>query len=345
MFTDAAVAAALSPERLSLTVLPTEKCNFRCTYCYEDFAIGRMRAPTIRGLKALIGNRVPHLRHLTLSWFGGEPLLALPVVMDVGAHASSLSRQHGVTFNAGFTTNGYLLTCDLFCRLLEIDHNEFQITLDGDEEWHDQTRIQANRRGTFSVIWKNILSCKRVEGHFAITLRLHVHRGNIESVRRLYKRLHDEVLADSRFRIYFHKISNLNPAERIGESVLGRKEYLDAIDYITDRNSTRDMPGAPISEEHLQSYICYAAKPNSLIIRADGRLGKCTVALHDPRNDVGQLNEDGSLSIFDDKLRPWFEGFRDMSEQALGCPWSMLNTGEASRYQTRNQVNTEENLS
>lgn len=28
---------ALDNRILKLTVLPTEKCNFRCTYCYEDF--------------------------------------------------------------------------------------------------------------------------------------------------------------------------------------------------------------------------------------------------------------------------------------------------------------------
>ena len=33
------LAAAISPRVQELILLPTEKCNFRCTYCYEDFKI------------------------------------------------------------------------------------------------------------------------------------------------------------------------------------------------------------------------------------------------------------------------------------------------------------------
>jgi uncharacterized protein len=40
-FTRAQVGAALSPRFQQLTILPTEKCNFRCTYCYEDFELGK----------------------------------------------------------------------------------------------------------------------------------------------------------------------------------------------------------------------------------------------------------------------------------------------------------------
>ena len=40
------IAYSLSNEYLHLIVLPTEKCNFRCTYCYEDFLNGKMPLDT-----------------------------------------------------------------------------------------------------------------------------------------------------------------------------------------------------------------------------------------------------------------------------------------------------------
>ena len=36
------LAAALSDRYLHLILFPTEQCNFRCTYCYEDFEAKQM---------------------------------------------------------------------------------------------------------------------------------------------------------------------------------------------------------------------------------------------------------------------------------------------------------------
>ncbi|UKE79648.1 radical SAM protein [Xanthomonas graminis] len=297
--------------------MPTEKCNFRCTYCYEDFAIGRMPPSVVRGIKALITHRVPHLDRLNISWFGGEPLLARDVVLDIGQHANVVCAQHGVAFSAGFTTNGYLLEPALLQRFTELQHREFQITLDGDAEWHDKTRITANKGATFEKLWSNLIAYRSLSANFAISLRLHLHlhlhQDNIESVRRLYSSLHRELLSDPRFSVYFHKVSNLSAGGTIGEKILPRDRYLEAIAYITSCVDCCKNNERPMSEEHLDGYICYAAKPNSLMIRANGKIGKCTVALNDDRNDIEN-----------DKLRRWMSGFSDLSERALGCPLSTL---------------------
>lgn len=324
MLSEATIAEALSPRILSLILLPTEKCNFRCTYCYEDFAIGRMQPSVVSGIKALISHRVPHLDRLNISWFGGEPLLARDVVLEIGQHANAVCAQHGVAFSAGFTTNGYLLEPALLQRLTELQHREFQITLDGDAEWHDRTRVTANKGATFEKIWSNLIAYRSLAANFAISLRLHLHQDNIESVRRLYASLHRELLDDPRFSVYFHKVSNLSADGTIEEKVLPRDRYLEAIAYITACTEHPPKDQRPISEEHLDGYICYAAKPNSLMIRANGKIGKCTVALNDERNDLGRLHADGTIDIENDKLRRWMSGFSDLSEQTLGCPLSTL---------------------
>jgi uncharacterized protein len=326
MLSEQAVAAALSPKFLNLIILPTEKCNFRCTYCYEDFAVGRMKSPTVQAIKKLIARRVPELQHLSLSWFGGEPLLAKAVVQEIGSFAHDLCVEHGVHFESGFTTNGYLLTPELVEYFASISHRDYQITLDGDEVWHNKTRVLANRGPTFERIWSNLTGFKDVKVDFKVCLRLHIHRDNIESQKRLYERLQSEILTDKRFSSYFHKVSNLSTDWTISETVLDRKDYLEAIDYIMGpRDKT---PSEPISEEHLDGYICYAAKPNSLMIRANGDLGKCTVALADDRNHIGHINEDGTLDISNPKLQKWFSGFANMSEQTLGCPLSTLSQAQ-----------------
>jgi uncharacterized protein len=63
-----------------LIFLVTEQCNFRCTYCYENFEKGKMSDDVIEGVIKYVEKRGPQLKNLNVHWFGGEPLLALDVI-------------------------------------------------------------------------------------------------------------------------------------------------------------------------------------------------------------------------------------------------------------------------
>lgn len=315
------VDQSLDTRRLELIILPTEKCNFRCTYCYEDFQVGRMSPSTVIGIKSFLARRVPQVSTLVLSWFGGEPLLAPDLIFDIGAYANALAQNHSVKFRAGLTTNAYLLTSELFSRLLDIDHRAFQITLDGDAACHDETRVRADSRGTFHTIWENLIGYKKVVKPFLVTLRLHLHRENIESMKRLYATIASELLTDHRFSVHFHKIVDHSKGAGIPQGVLSDIEFAEAQRYVTGaRNSTRRRR----RETAAGVEICYAARPNSFLIRANGSLGKCTVALGDPRNDLGSIREDGTLVIKQDVYNLWLEGYEPTSSASLSCPLSTL---------------------
>ena len=322
MYSESTVVEALSPRSLELILLPTEKCNFRCTYCYEDFAIGRMSRSVIDSIKALIANRAPDLDVLSLQWFGGEPLLARDIVAEISGFAQKVAADNNVTFFGSFTTNGYLLTPEVARQMFDLNQLHYQVSLDGDEEWHNQTRIQPNRKPTFERIWANLVALKAFDDAFNITLRVHVHGDNIESVKRLFARIEETFGDDSRFQVYFHKVSNLSSKTKVSETVLNDADYSAALAYISGEGA--ELHGRPKSEIHLEDYICYAAKPNSLMIRATGTVGKCTVALDDDRNSIGRILPGGVLEIDNPKLRQWMLGFMDLSKPTLQCPLATL---------------------
>jgi sulfatase maturation enzyme AslB (radical SAM superfamily) len=95
-----------SSNYLNLIILPTEACNFRCTYCYETFENKKMPRPVVTGIKSLINRRGEDLDRLDISWFGGEPLLALDVITEITKHALDVAKTDGFTFHSGMTTNG-----------------------------------------------------------------------------------------------------------------------------------------------------------------------------------------------------------------------------------------------
>ena len=66
--------------------------------------------------------------------------------------------------------------------------------------------------------------------------------------------------------------------------------------------------------------ICYAARANAFVVRADGRLNKCTVALSHPHNDIGRIEADGEIVLFRDKSKPWMRGLYSHDPGELECP-------------------------
>jgi len=167
----------LSNRLLHLILMPTEQCNFRCSYCYEDFAAGEMPRWVIDAVKALLANRIDNLELLSLEWFGGEPLLAWPIVEELQSFAYGLALRHPqVRWSGSMTTNGSLLTLPRFERLLELGIRKYQISFDGSREHHDATRLRLGGGGSFATIWRNVLAMRAVPKDFSILLRLHVTR-------------------------------------------------------------------------------------------------------------------------------------------------------------------------
>ena len=205
------IANSLTSEYLELILLPTEQCNFRCTYCYEDFEMGRMDADTITGVKALIENRVPGLRHLHISWFGGEPLAARDIIVDISSHIESLRQKYSsLIYTSSMSTNGSLLVKKTFQKLTSLGVRSYQITLDGDEEVHNRSRLSANGRGTFAKIWQNLLTirdCHDIDSN--ILVRIHFSPETYLGLEPLIEKINTELVNDERFSFHFKAIERL----------------------------------------------------------------------------------------------------------------------------------------
>ncbi len=308
----------MSNEYLELIILPTEQCNFRCTYCYEDFSIGKMQRPTIDGIKNLISKRMPELKILKISWFGGEPLAAKDVIAEICQHIIELKSQFPkLHYESVMTTNGYHLNQAMLHKLSVLGMNDYQISLDGHDEVHNQTRIRADGAGTFQKIWENLLAAKNTDLDFGIMIRIHVTPDNIASLPILINRINLNFRNDPRFRLFFKAIEDLGGPNSKSFNVLKGKDKQTILNELY----TLVDPKILIEKiENKKPYICYAAQGNSFVIRANGKLGKCTVALNDMRNDIGHLSADGHFMIDNKKFQPWVRGVSNFNLKNLECP-------------------------
>lgn len=301
---------------LELTIMPTEQCDFRCTYCYEEFKLKEMSSDTVKAVKSLITKRVPDISYLNISWFGGEPLVAYKQVVDVMEHANSskLELNPNLSLTSEMTTNGYKLTEDKLRKLVKLGVKQYQISFDGDKDEHDKLRVKRDGKPTFDVIWKNVTNAKLIDMDFIMLLRLHVNSDNEPSSTRFLDRVKSEIGKDSRYTLYIRKLSRLGGKNDTSLPILA--EDSKSVERLIDTAHKLGLKTMDIGRE----YVCYAAKPNAYVIRSDGSLSKCTVNLYDGHNKVGRLLRDGSLEVEKDKVLLWSRGIFSGDKEELGCP-------------------------
>ncbi|RIV24404.1 radical SAM protein [Alicyclobacillaceae bacterium I2511] len=306
---------------LHLVLLPTEQCNFRCTYCYQNFERGKMTLETISGLKHFVGEQARFLREMSVSWFGGEPLLAPEVILELSQEFLLQSRKYGVDYSADISTNGYFLDTELFQKLLQVGIQRWMITLDGPERVHDERRKLMGGGGTFQRILENLKQIKNLPGDFEIHLRINFDHHNLEFIPEFIQELGLEFSADSRFQVMFQPVGRWGGAQD------------DRLPICEDRLANMklwDFANTAISEKlHLASVVkqslgpggsvCYAAKPYSLVVGANGALHKCTCALDEEINQVGQLFSDGTMEVDYDKMAQWVNPHAEEDKECQRC--------------------------
>ncbi|HET9833204.1 MAG TPA: radical SAM protein [Vicinamibacterales bacterium] len=153
-----------SADELHVTVLTTLQCNFACGYCYqgdrEDFNqfAEKMTLETAARVAEWIEHELDRLRpeKFAMTFFGGEPLLNLPVVYDLAARTSAATQARGIKQTLSIITNGLLLTEQVVDRLEPHGLRSIKITLDGDRDTHDRMRPLRGGQGTFDRIIENI---------------------------------------------------------------------------------------------------------------------------------------------------------------------------------------------
>jgi uncharacterized protein len=129
----------------------TFNCNLACEYCFvhnkspED----RMNFATAKeAIDLLIEHAYPNV---TITLFGGEPLLEFDLIKEIVPYALERARQQGVTVGWAVTTNGTLITEEMLQFFAQHQIN-LLLSIDGGQENHDRYRRTKSGQGTWQQI-------------------------------------------------------------------------------------------------------------------------------------------------------------------------------------------------
>jgi uncharacterized protein len=220
-----------SREQLRMTVLTTLQCNFACDYCIQgdhgDYNknAAKMSLETAARVGDWAEQRLEALspESYVLTFFGGEPLLNLPVMYYLAERMWKVCEARGVRMLVNIITNGLLLTSEIVDRLNQVGLNGIKITLDGDRDTHNKMRPLRGGQGTFDKIVNNV---RQVAHKTRIAIGGNFDMETADSYPALLDFLKEQDFADQLSKVAFKPIireRKEQPAPAIASPVKGSK--------------------------------------------------------------------------------------------------------------------------
>jgi uncharacterized protein len=326
---------------LHITLLTTLQCNFACDYCfqgdhgdYNKFA-EKMSLETAQKVGDWVERELDRVgpEQLTMQFFGGEPLLNLPVLYYLSERLSATTRTRGVKMAITIITNGLLMTPDLVDRLLPYGLKGIKITLDGDRDTHNRMRPLRGGQGTFDRIVENI---RRVADRIAIAIGGNFDESSADSFPALLDFLKKQDFADKLIGVNFKPVIRETPAPAKPKSMLplipvdhdgkalggscmtaagegsgsacGSCNLTDKMTSLREETKRRGFS----TPDGVHGGPCHVHMKHAHTIGTDGSLYACAGFTGDKKQSTGHIDDrreaqrESALARFE-RLHPWKE--------------------------------------
>lgn len=316
-----------STESMSLTIAPTLNCNFRCSYCYEKKSRNNymMKEELIEKIFDFAKDR----KKLEIAWYGGEPLLSLDFIRKF----NDVAKDKNIELSQSIVTNGYLLSEDVVKFFHEINIKSMQITLDGNQESHNERRPHISNPDSYTRIIDNLdvlFNYCRQNFYFpSVLIRVNIDKTNeadYPEIKKYFEKRYGDF-----FHVYYGIIYESNGCLDKSDVQFNTKDERDYLYRLENKYGIKNSVEYP---HCMGCSACGAQRLNSYVIDPYGFLYKCW-------DDVG-IKEKAILSLMDKKIcNPKVEseyliksfGYfdKDCRECILfynclgGCPYKALN--------------------
>lgn len=159
----------------NITFVVTERCNLRCTYCYEDHHyhengqrmtkdIGKKAIDFIFN-KELVNGYYDSYESpgVVIEFIGGEPLLEIDLIDYLTDYfkfkAFELNHPWATNYFISISTNGILYNTEKVQKYIKKNKGRLSlgISIDGNKELHDACRLLPNGKGSYDIVEKAVM--------------------------------------------------------------------------------------------------------------------------------------------------------------------------------------------
>lgn len=272
----------------SASFVLTYRCNFRCPYCYEkgitESQNGVLSKKMVDAVFEIHNNRIEHIM-----LYGGEPLLPENIrIIDYIFNKAPNA-------NYGITTNGYYLE-EYWPLLQKIKVDHIMVTLDGEEEIHNKSRLMPGVHGTYKKIMAGIKLC--LQNHIKIKIRMNISNENItscvaqrEKMISEFKAAYDHSLLifemQPQFQVALQEQAQLNDRLLFSHVDSAHKPLTDS-ENVMSRKVTPLMSSLIRPQKFKPLYSGCSAEKNIRFYDPDGFIYSCALALGNTHAAIGK---------------------------------------------------------
>lgn len=318
---------------LSIKLVNTFNCNFKCPYCFEVEKKMQMKKKQYDILKAFSKNEFPQKKHITIQLFGGEPLIDYKNLNDYLDYVIMLKEKSSFNFNCTLTTNGYLLSEEIIAELVNKYYCQaIQITLDGNQTTHDQRRITHSNQPTFITLINKIKLLVQYKinnkKQFNILIRFNLINNTIDQIKEVLDFFNMEERQN--IQVFFRPIfstHNFNAGNNVNKTNLeGFYNLAYELKY-------------SIKNTYRYYNPCEAGNgENTFTILPDLTLWKCMNNLENDHAKIGFIDNSGKLHYNLNKLAKWFKASPFLDKKCQNCTFLPLCWGACPM----NYINTKQ---
>lgn len=280
------LSSRFNSSSFGMTLAPTSDCNLRCIYCYERDVLrpSYMKKDVQDAIVQELESRAQNIRSFSVSWYGGEPLLALDIIRELSNRFIQICDEHNIVYSAGIITNGYLLTPDVVTELTKYHVNFYQITIDGTRETHNKSRPLRNGNGTYDRIFENLQNC--IDLLPMVSLRINVSKNNVTAI----NDISDKICAlglEKKVKPYLGKITN-DTNDPILAPICFSTEEFSKVDlaYTMSHVDTLDWFQKYPS---LKGHFCGADASSGVVVDSDGEMYRCWNEIGNTQFSIGNI--------------------------------------------------------
>lgn len=279
--------------RLGLTIAPTLDCNFRCKYCFETHPKGIMTPETQEVLIKFVEQRLEVAKSFSVTWYGGEPLLAKNIIYSLSEKFLELCAKKNIDYDAFIITNASLMTDSDIENFKKYKIHGAQVTIDGVKEIHDARRKNITGESTFDKLIERVNAL--LNNDLTAIVRINIDKENISRVDELLKILRERIDKHENLKIDLGKVtafteicksveSDCYESEQFAKIMLPLYEKVFAQGFKVNK-----MMGYPVPRTN----YCTSDYVNSFVIDNHGEIFRCW-------NHVGNLKRScGNINNFD----------------------------------------------